>query len=650
MDLPPTSREELSSRNASSNKATKHRKRHIPVGPAGIWFQSTLHPIASRPGVDDRGQKRPLNSGDGKEEEEEDTAMKPADFMVEDPRLSRHHPSSDYFLSPAWTSAHCTLHLVTPSLSSLRNVTQRVSILRRHLPRQYVLFSDLSSSEPLVGSSWKMSSTDRLLCQVLSVRSDQSGTIARLRDETGSLFSAWISPALVRAEATAPLRARSDHSDFGDGAKTIYLRQGMVWLLHNCTLQLVDVSPSHCDPLDHEYDSDDDSDWIDNSERGGTRRLRSSWERMLLVGESNLIQAWSNSNADQMDTADYIAWLEARNSLTMTVLNELSLASPSMNINRRQRRTPRHDTGMHSALDFNEQEHCSTNEMVPTIVPLCALQRVFPTNSQTQNDHLVHIESNQSDRRTLSSPRCQNNFPPSFDPLSGQQPRIPSPLPNASLNTERSSFAAMQQVTTVTSSAPTRGDLMRSTESSGPCVQQMSLSQFAAPSASNYLFSEEYVEKSSSGATIQEDTCSSEPLKEVQFSQFAAPSTSTRSSLRSAVHIPSPKHVERRTTQVSVDTLVRTNTVSQPPSTSNVYSAATSNRSIFNLLDIEEEDMFAAAAPVIGTVSGENAPPTADKTTIDPVSYQSSGSSLYHSSFVAPSGMTIESMFDDLDG
>jgi hypothetical protein len=751
-----------------SKKASKHRKRHIPVGPAGVWFHSTIQMAQQRQrqqqqlstnlacdfqqmqGSEDtinsniRPRKRSVdaNSADHvdywREEDEYDNDASENQnrgdtVSFDTQRRNRHHNTAQsatnvLYLSPAWTAAHCTLNLVTPSFSSITlsqsTVAQRSCILRRYLPENYVLFSELlynddsskecddrTSSQRRSGG-WKMQTTDVLLCQVVSVQCDRSGTVARLRDEAGFAMTAWISPALVRAEASVSLQHRPsvqrndlrlNAKSFVDGTigtPVFYLRQGVVWLLKKCTIQLVDSSPSLVESylLDNEYDSDD-TDWIPNamSNHGhhpgnhgefSNRQHGSCWDRTLLVAEENIVQAWSSTSADQINTTDYIKWLEARNSLTLTVMNELSQSSRPTPFTTETSFLRPHPTNEDTQSDIDEgegafvdniQELSSRNKSANRIssefsprsaVPLCALQPVPPSTSQQRerldpdgsicNDrNAVQLETSQSTRTLHLSqpihdnplvlfPRRQSVTPSTTGNVLEQQPSALNTTTMPLVGVGRQS-AMKLPASLLLSSTPlvqinaTSNEKANYHPSSIPIVplKQIELSQFAAPSVRH-------------NSIMKEDNLSKKILTD-NGGTFESSPTRFRRGENQAAHLVNGSVG----TSTSMDCFANPNitkTVSQRSSSSKLYSGLHST-SIFNLLDIDDEDeqvtnaftankSFSSKENDCSLMIHTNKDNDRDHGASEDTSPKRP--SLFQpSSLFVPTGMNIEEMFDD---
>ena len=177
--------------------------------------------------------------------------------------------SSASFCSPGWTAAQCALGISTPSLPPYWSQEKKYDVMKSHMPSGYLLLHDVLQGQ----TDWV--AKQRLLLQVSSIQSVTANDhlwTAILEDETGTTLTAWIQPELVRKEQQ----------------NNKWVRVGNVWLLEGCTIYLIPQTES--------------------------------WDRILLVGESNLREMWSPAAADSVPTKEYIAWMEARNLLSSSLL------------------------------------------------------------------------------------------------------------------------------------------------------------------------------------------------------------------------------------------------------------------------------------------------------------------------------------------
>jgi len=260
-------------------KAAKHRKRHVPVGPAGVLFQQTLQ---QHPGKRQRNEA-PLNRNEIDDEDDNDGASS-CGYSISQSRCSPTAASTAY-TSPAWTAAQCALELSTPSCPFHWTFRQKYAALRPHLPAEYLLVPQILNG----AADWKMAPHQKLLVQVVTIQAvtanDHLWTVS-LTDETGATVQAWIEPAWVRKEQQQ---------------QASQIRAGTLWLLQNCSIQLIANNNSNSN------DATDDT------------QQQMMMDRMLLVSPDNVISVWNSST--NVSNAEYIRWMEARNALTATLLS-----------------------------------------------------------------------------------------------------------------------------------------------------------------------------------------------------------------------------------------------------------------------------------------------------------------------------------------
>ena len=152
-------------------KSKSRRKRHVPPGPAGVWYQAKQH----------------AGSDDASAEEEDKTTPD-------------HSPAPDVTICPAWMCMQLQLPLLTPYLPPYATIPQRHQELRKILPEDYTLIPEITG---LVLSH-------RLLVLVHAVQSHSScDWTVELHDETGSSMYAWIAPSLVLKENEQPDKVRA---------------------------------------------------------------------------------------------------------------------------------------------------------------------------------------------------------------------------------------------------------------------------------------------------------------------------------------------------------------------------------------------------------------------------------------------------------
>jgi hypothetical protein len=391
------------------SKATKHRKRHIPVGPAGIWFQtqqqqkegsgrsidaSSLNNSEKQRADDENENPNPhcgSNSTNTHQDDDSSNAVAvhstDANYLQlaspETRRRQRLPSTALSFLAPAWRAAHTALGIVTAPCPAYVSLAHKYALLRPHLPHEYLLVSDIHNG----AADWKMRHPQRLLVQVETVHSVTSDLLwtVTLQDETGASMVAWLQPALVQAE-----QRHAKH-----------VRPGTIWLLTGCTIQQGVESVHH---ESHSNGQDEGDSMHRTEELTHDDGQCSGISRLLLVSESNIAQSWSISDGEQLSNAEYVRWFETRNSLVHSNADGANRPLPRSNINDESNKHALNDDDVHSTdpeyllgNEFNgtavhrprQLEGSGATETETTVhVPVCALQTMacLPLSSPDRDD------------------------------------------------------------------------------------------------------------------------------------------------------------------------------------------------------------------------------------------------------------------------
>lgn len=177
-------------------KAKHHRRRHVPVGPAGVWFQAQQHSTGPVPFH--------------KEEEEA--------LHRNQERASTSSSDLPTATTSAWMCMQRDLNVVLPSLPPNLSIEERTKLLRPHMPANFTLLSQLARSH-----HWKNSCETIVRVTTINSLTDNLWT-ATVTDDTNTSMTAWIAPQLVKEEQQRPMPK--------------YVRTGIVWRLHHPTLIL----------------------------------------------------------------------------------------------------------------------------------------------------------------------------------------------------------------------------------------------------------------------------------------------------------------------------------------------------------------------------------------------------------------------------
>ena len=152
-------------------KAKRCRKKHPPVGPAGIWFLSRsknagkIHNRNHNPNASSAHNNHPFDGTESpsSSHDDPDLSLSPTSHSTSLTSSS----SSSVGANPAWTAMQCTLQWFTPDLPLSLNLTsvQRYRRLRPHVPPHYTLLPEIAQQN----TSWKLPAGQKLVVLVVSV-------------------------------------------------------------------------------------------------------------------------------------------------------------------------------------------------------------------------------------------------------------------------------------------------------------------------------------------------------------------------------------------------------------------------------------------------------------------------------------------------
>jgi hypothetical protein len=243
-------------------KASGHRKRHLPPGPSGVWFQThqqltstkTTETGTSSSSIPKRSQLRKDNS---------DTEKPPLE---------------DVSFSPAWTCMQQSLNICTPCIPSWKTAQERYQLLRKYVSAEYVLFHEILNGD----YDFSIPEPHRLLVMVHSVESHHTIWTVDLQDESGVIVRAWMEPKYIQQQLQQ------------QGASTI--RPGVVWMLKGVSIMA--------------------------AQNEQEERL----ERMLLISEKNVERIWTPEQAKQQDSPraqrEFLNWMEKRRAIASLAFPE----------------------------------------------------------------------------------------------------------------------------------------------------------------------------------------------------------------------------------------------------------------------------------------------------------------------------------------
>ncbi len=257
-------------------KATNHRKRHVPTGPCGIWFQTQHqqhqqqqhHQASSRTG-NTRAATGTTTTSSTQEE----------DATISQNEPLQRKPLMDMSFSPAWSCMQQELNWITPYLpSTMTDPFQRYQHIRPHLSREYTLLLELQRGDY---DRFDQPLMQTLLVLVASVEAQIHIWTVQLKDETGCTIQAWMEPRWVQQQ-------------WQENSQSI-IRPGVVWRLNQVGMTVVQVEEE---------------------------RL----ERMLLIRGSAIVQVWTPEQYGAADSPEqqrqFLEWMEKRKALPLVGISE----------------------------------------------------------------------------------------------------------------------------------------------------------------------------------------------------------------------------------------------------------------------------------------------------------------------------------------
>ncbi|KAI2510182.1 hypothetical protein MHU86_4214 [Fragilaria crotonensis] len=267
-------------------KSKTRRKRHVPPGPAGVWYQAKQHIAAGN----SRSKTTTSTTIDDDEDNDDDDALYDSTDKHRS-RRRRYHgtheplPAPDVTIHPAWMLMQLQLPgLLTPYLPPYATTAQRYASLRPVVPNEYMLLPELLPDDtPLTALSSRKTFDDeqdspKLMVLVHAVHSHAScDWTAELHDETGTAIVAWIAPSLVMKERDTPDKVRA----------------GVV------VLQGLSILPTMTKTSNR-----------GSASSNGTNLIES---KCLLVQEASIIQYWVAPK--EVSPQVYLDWMQKRNAL-----------------------------------------------------------------------------------------------------------------------------------------------------------------------------------------------------------------------------------------------------------------------------------------------------------------------------------------------
>jgi hypothetical protein len=297
-------------------KAKKHRRRHVPAGPAGVWYQQRAQLLENNETYETNKQENYTQSLTY-DEDDHDHNKKRFAF-----KQTKHCKD----VSSAWMVLQCHLQFVTPMLPAYVSTLERFALLRPHVPEEYLLLPQILNG----AADFKFQPYHKLIVLVQTIHSltDNLWTLT-LTDETGATMEAWLEPNLVQT------RSQSLHSR---------TRPGLLLLVRDATILLVP------DPT----------------------------ERMLLIQEANIERVWApHGQDDQVSHDQRRNWIEQRLVLTARAREQIQATRSKAADENTTKEKPDMEREEYELDDF---ELCILNlEAVPQATPAvsCPLPTVY---------------------------------------------------------------------------------------------------------------------------------------------------------------------------------------------------------------------------------------------------------------------------------
>jgi hypothetical protein len=249
-------------------KASGHRKRHLPPGPCGIWFEAKQRRNASKRNNSNNNNNNHQNNFARRQEDPDKYLPQYTQIFSstqnQDKSTERddNKNNSNNTVHSAWKEMQNDLNISTPFLPPTWPVpdpTSRHDIVRSNLPSKYVTLWEILRGD----YDMKIEDPNKLLLVLVhSVESSIHHNIwtVDLRDDTGASIRAWMEPKFIQGQI--------QQSSFDD--ETSSIRPGVVWMLRNVSMIVVSNNTRA------------------TSSSSSDERLK----RMLLVSGDNIVRIW----------------------------------------------------------------------------------------------------------------------------------------------------------------------------------------------------------------------------------------------------------------------------------------------------------------------------------------------------------------------
>jgi hypothetical protein len=360
-------------------KSKSRRKRHVPPGPAGVWFQARSHQQQQQQqqqgtsNNDDLLSDGKSNSNNGSNENEQ--------------------PATDVTTCPAWMLMQLQQPLwLTPYLPHYATIAQRHEALQQHFPSSsHCFLPDIHKGQYDLSTGSRSTTTEhdddsagvKLLVLVHAVHShSHCDWTVELKDETGASISAWIAPSLVMHERDQPDKVRA----------------GVVWCLQD-----VAILP-------------------------GTEQ-----QRWLLIHEAAITKYWVAPK--EVSHAVYLQWMGKRNALPSSNCGDQGQQEQSSNAGMQQLLNNSNGRGNNTREEEEEEEM----EVEPVELPVRTHPRAEPnlTNPEMEDDDVLPADFGMHILSSLHPPAPTTPATPSTTALTTAVLPSRSQIPDLTINDER---------------------------------------------------------------------------------------------------------------------------------------------------------------------------------------------------------------------
>ncbi|KAG7374302.1 hypothetical protein IV203_013397 [Nitzschia inconspicua] len=261
-------------------KKPKHRVRHVPPGPCGIWFQAVQAKKKQRRSSTNtdgsignyHGQLQeqhqppppPFTAATGEGSHNEGYELTQQHAYSQDGKSLEKSDQLEDTLS-AWQAMQTETNVTTPYnptpwATTILDPEERYQIVRNNIPDHYVTLWEILRGDV----DMKMAPQQRLRVLVHAVEMSNHHNIwtVDLRDDTGASIKAWMEPRFIQDQL---------RNSMMDDNEMSMIRPGLVWMLKDVSLMIV-----HSSSL------------TGSSNTMSQERL----QRMLLISGQNIEKIW----------------------------------------------------------------------------------------------------------------------------------------------------------------------------------------------------------------------------------------------------------------------------------------------------------------------------------------------------------------------